>query len=283
MAELYSFRPLFPGSSEPDEIYKICSVLGTPTMQSWPEGMKLAAAMHFKFPRFVPTPLEKLVPNASADALSLLADLLIYDPKKRPTAAQALQHPYFQVGQGIPPGLGAPAAAGGQGIPAVMVDQEEEWGAAAAAAPSKPPSGASSALSSVKRLPSVPSIPAASSSAASVAREYGNKFAANASQGVHTFVAEGTSGRQDPAAGPVSIHSRYFPAVPGARAGGGGVAAAAPGGNSYKMAPAQSQRDAPTYAAQPQQARAPPGAATGGGPPVGRRTNFASLGASSMR
>ena len=25
MAELYSFRPLFPGSSEPDEIYKICA------------------------------------------------------------------------------------------------------------------------------------------------------------------------------------------------------------------------------------------------------------------
>ena len=28
MAELYMLRPLFPGSSEPDEIYKICSVLG---------------------------------------------------------------------------------------------------------------------------------------------------------------------------------------------------------------------------------------------------------------
>ncbi len=26
MAELYTFRPLFPGASEPDEIYKICSV-----------------------------------------------------------------------------------------------------------------------------------------------------------------------------------------------------------------------------------------------------------------
>jgi serine/threonine protein kinase len=27
MAELYTFRPLFPGTSEPDEIFKICSVL----------------------------------------------------------------------------------------------------------------------------------------------------------------------------------------------------------------------------------------------------------------
>mmetsp|Transcript_36736 Transcript_36736/g.87291 ORF Transcript_36736/g.87291 Transcript_36736/m.87291 type:complete len:248 (-) Transcript_36736:1261-2004(-) len=31
MAELYTLRPLFPGSSEADEIYKICSVMGTPT------------------------------------------------------------------------------------------------------------------------------------------------------------------------------------------------------------------------------------------------------------
>jgi len=30
MAELYTFRPLFPGTSEIDQIFKICSVLGTP-------------------------------------------------------------------------------------------------------------------------------------------------------------------------------------------------------------------------------------------------------------
>lgn len=40
LAELYTLRPLFPGSSEADEIYKICSVLGSPTMRSWPEGIK---------------------------------------------------------------------------------------------------------------------------------------------------------------------------------------------------------------------------------------------------
>ena len=40
MAELYTLRPLFPGSSEADEIYKICSVMGSPTMRSWPEGLR---------------------------------------------------------------------------------------------------------------------------------------------------------------------------------------------------------------------------------------------------
>ncbi|KAL7000275.1 cyclin-dependent kinase [Sarracenia purpurea var. burkii] len=32
MAELFTLRPLFPGSSEADEIYKICSVIGFPTV-----------------------------------------------------------------------------------------------------------------------------------------------------------------------------------------------------------------------------------------------------------
>lgn len=30
MAEIFTFRPLFPGSSEIDQIFKICSVIGTP-------------------------------------------------------------------------------------------------------------------------------------------------------------------------------------------------------------------------------------------------------------
>jgi serine/threonine protein kinase len=31
MAELYLNRPLFPGNSEVDQMYKICAVLGSPT------------------------------------------------------------------------------------------------------------------------------------------------------------------------------------------------------------------------------------------------------------
>lgn len=30
LSELYTFRPLFPGSSEVDQLFKICTVLGTP-------------------------------------------------------------------------------------------------------------------------------------------------------------------------------------------------------------------------------------------------------------
>ena len=79
------------GSSEADEIYKICSVMGSPSHKSWPDGMKLASAMNFRFPQFVPTPLSQLIPHASKEAVKLMTDLLIYDPNKRPTASQALQ------------------------------------------------------------------------------------------------------------------------------------------------------------------------------------------------
>eukprot|EP00794_Sanderia_malayensis_P004769 gene4769-5396_t len=101
MAETYTLRPLFPGSSEVDMIFKLCSVLGTPTKEEWPEGYQLAAAMNFKFPKMVATPLKQLIPNASPTAIQLMQDMLMWDPKKRPTAAQCLKYPYFQVGQHI--------------------------------------------------------------------------------------------------------------------------------------------------------------------------------------
>jgi len=102
MAELYSLRPLFPGTSEADEIYKICSIIGTPTAQSWPEGLKLAGSMSFRFPQFQPTPLGKIIPNASPEAIDLIERLCSWDPNRRPTAVQALQHSYFQVGTRVP-------------------------------------------------------------------------------------------------------------------------------------------------------------------------------------
>merc|ERR550532_1050547 len=96
MVELYTFRPLSPGNSEIDEIFKICSVIGTPDKKEWPEGFKLAAGMNFKFPQFSATPLSTLIPNASPEANALMTDMLRWNPAKRPSAQQALRYPYFQ-------------------------------------------------------------------------------------------------------------------------------------------------------------------------------------------
>ncbi|XP_013171867.1 PREDICTED: serine/threonine-protein kinase MAK [Papilio xuthus] len=104
-AELYTGRPLFPGNSEIDQLYKICSVLGCPERGEWPEGFALAEALRFRFPTSAGVPLARAVPGASAAALALLAALLRYPPRDRPTAPQALRFPYFAVGVA----LGVPA------------------------------------------------------------------------------------------------------------------------------------------------------------------------------
>ena len=95
MGELYNQSPLFAGNSEIDQLNKICSVLGTPNFASWNEGMLLASKIHYNFPQFNPMDLNNVIHNASDVALALIRDMLNMDPFKRPTAAQILQHTYF--------------------------------------------------------------------------------------------------------------------------------------------------------------------------------------------
>ncbi len=40
-------------------------------------------------------PLKQMFSAASDDAIDLLSKMLKYDPNQRPTATEALQHPYF--------------------------------------------------------------------------------------------------------------------------------------------------------------------------------------------
>ncbi|CAN8274517.1 unnamed protein product [Cochlearia groenlandica] len=105
MAELLSLRPLFPGVSEADEIYKICSVIGSPTEETWLEGINLANTINYQFPQLPGVALSSLMPSASEDAINLIARLCSWDPCNRPTAAEVLQHPFFQSCIYVPPSL----------------------------------------------------------------------------------------------------------------------------------------------------------------------------------
>ncbi|KAF2904907.1 hypothetical protein ILUMI_01263 [Ignelater luminosus] len=98
-SEIYTFRPLFPGTTETDQLYKICAILGTPEKKHWPEGYQLAGAVGFKFPHFTSTPITAVVPQASEVGVNLIEILLDWNPSRRPTAQSALKHSYFQVGQ----------------------------------------------------------------------------------------------------------------------------------------------------------------------------------------
>ncbi|EPS63316.1 hypothetical protein M569_11466, partial [Genlisea aurea] len=105
MAELFTLRPLFPGSSEADEIYKICCVLGSPSDAEWKEGIELANAINYQFPQVHGVQLSTLMPGVGEDALNLIKSLCSWNPCKRPTASEAIQHPFFQSCFYVPPSL----------------------------------------------------------------------------------------------------------------------------------------------------------------------------------
>ena len=91
-AEMITGRPLFPGDSEIDELYKIFQVLGTPTESVWP-GVTSLPDFSARFPGWRSRSLASVLPTLDAQGLDLLARMLILDPTKRITAVDALKHP----------------------------------------------------------------------------------------------------------------------------------------------------------------------------------------------
>lgn len=99
-AEMATRKPLFPGDSEIDEIFKIFRILGTPTEIDWP-GVTSFPDYKSSFPKW--ERLEDIITPDGArvlgeNGLELLEALLIYDPAGRISAKQACLHPYFQEG-----------------------------------------------------------------------------------------------------------------------------------------------------------------------------------------
>ena len=106
MAELLTQQPLFKGENFVDQLEKICNVIGTPS----PEDMahityeKARAHLH-KMGGRPKVPLNSLpgLAEANADAVDLLERILLFNPKKRISAAEALQHPYLRECVRLPP------------------------------------------------------------------------------------------------------------------------------------------------------------------------------------
>ena len=87
-------RPLFPGDSEIDELYRIFRVFGTPNDMTWPG---VTALPDFKptFPKWSAKTLESIVPDLDPAGVDLLAQMTFYEPCKRVSAKASLCHPYF--------------------------------------------------------------------------------------------------------------------------------------------------------------------------------------------
>ena len=96
MAEMYLHpQPLFCGSNEKEVLFKICSVLGTPTYDTWNDGIQQANIVGIKFPTNPGIDLEKIITGASSEAIDLIKQMLQWDPNKRATAKALLKHPFF--------------------------------------------------------------------------------------------------------------------------------------------------------------------------------------------
>eukprot|EP00929_Paragymnodinium_shiwhaense_P023902 TRINITY_DN14855_c0_g1_i2.p1 TRINITY_DN14855_c0_g1~~TRINITY_DN14855_c0_g1_i2.p1 ORF type:complete len:316 (+),score=82.71 TRINITY_DN14855_c0_g1_i2:96-1043(+) len=97
IAEMATGMPLFAGDSEIDTAFKIFQKLGTPTEAVWPGVLEL--------PDFKPTfpkwrhkgwaNIRNTMAQVGPAGISLLDELMAYDPKVRISARRALQHQYF--------------------------------------------------------------------------------------------------------------------------------------------------------------------------------------------
>lgn len=104
MIEIFTKHAIFPGDGgEINQLEKVYNILGTPTRAEWPGLVDMA---WFELLR----PTEKK-PNVFAEkyrerltpaAFELMQAMLLYDPAKRPTAGDVLEHPYFTTEEPAP-------------------------------------------------------------------------------------------------------------------------------------------------------------------------------------
>ena len=96
LAELVSGKPLFPGNSTMDQLERIISYTGPPR-KSDIDSMK-SSFTHTMLSNLTYTKarisLKEKLNEAPLDAIDLVSKLIIFDPMKRLTAEQCLEHPY---------------------------------------------------------------------------------------------------------------------------------------------------------------------------------------------
>ncbi|PYH81302.1 Pkinase-domain-containing protein [Aspergillus uvarum CBS 121591] len=96
MAELYLGRPLFPGTSNDNQLQLIFRLLGTPTEESWPGVSRLPEYRPNLYPQGTRMDIRLVLGQIDEPALDLLQKMLRLCPEQRISAAQALLHPWFR-------------------------------------------------------------------------------------------------------------------------------------------------------------------------------------------
>ncbi|KAG0002464.1 Cyclin-dependent kinase catalytic subunit [Modicella reniformis] len=93
-AEMVLKKPLFPGDSEIDELFRIFRLRGTPTEDLWP-GVTSLRDWKPVFPQWHRQPLKETLPTLCDEGIDLLEKMIEYNPAHRISAKRALLHPYF--------------------------------------------------------------------------------------------------------------------------------------------------------------------------------------------
>lgn len=98
IAQIALQKPLFPGDSEIDMLFRIFRTLGTPTFDAnestyWPN-VKNLPDWKPQFPQWKPS-LNKVLSSLSPLLADLITKMLILDPDRRISIFAALRHPYF--------------------------------------------------------------------------------------------------------------------------------------------------------------------------------------------
>lgn len=98
-AEMVLDRPLFPGDSEMDQLYRIFRECGTPTEETWPGVTSLSNyKTHFPCWKGQNSWIDKgfYIKTNDRNACDLFRKMLIYDPNCRINSNQILDHGYFK-------------------------------------------------------------------------------------------------------------------------------------------------------------------------------------------
>ncbi|KAH3756504.1 extracellular response kinase [Pelomyxa schiedti] len=96
LGELIGAKPMFPGTSTMNQVDRVLEVTGRPTHEDI-EVINSPYANHMleQLPPSVKKNLSDSYPQATEEAIDLMERLLQFNPLKRPTAEEALEHPYL--------------------------------------------------------------------------------------------------------------------------------------------------------------------------------------------
>ncbi|XP_024137142.1 mitogen-activated protein kinase 12 isoform X1 [Oryzias melastigma] len=96
MAEMLQGKPLFKGNDHLDQLTEIMKITGTPSPEFLSKLESEEAKRYLKsLPKQEKKDLQKVFPTSDVHAVSVIEHMLLLDPEKRVTAAEALTLPYF--------------------------------------------------------------------------------------------------------------------------------------------------------------------------------------------